>query len=94
MSSKTASGPRCVALLGLGEANTALARGLCAADGWRAADEDRRVLGIDIEFGAGTRGKAMAECAASLDLDPAKVADIDLDAALKILNERVIAPKD
>lgn len=53
--------PRTVALLGLGEAGSALASGLCMSGGWRDRASDRSVIGIDTALGQGARGAAMAE---------------------------------
>lgn len=52
---------RTVAVLGLGEAGTALITGLCSSGGWCAANDQRQVIGVDINLGDGPRGSAMAE---------------------------------
>jgi len=52
--------PQTVALLGLGEAGSAIARGLCGEGGWREAAPNRQVIAIDIALGEGARGQAMA----------------------------------
>ena len=46
--------------LGLGEAGSAIATGLCAPGGWREHVPGRRLLGIDIALGDPGRGAAMA----------------------------------
>jgi 3-hydroxyisobutyrate dehydrogenase-like beta-hydroxyacid dehydrogenase len=58
--------PATVALLGLGEAGTAMATGLCAAGGWRDGGPGREVLGVDVALGEGARGEAMARCMGEL----------------------------
>src|SRR3546814_5768885 len=55
--------PSTVALLGLGEAGTALARGLVEQSGWRRSpgDNGRRLIAADTALGEGPRGAAIAE---------------------------------
>lgn len=55
--------PSTVALLGLGEAGTALARGLVEQSGWRRSpgDNGRRLIAVDTALGEGPRGAAIAE---------------------------------
>jgi 3-hydroxyisobutyrate dehydrogenase-like beta-hydroxyacid dehydrogenase len=60
--------PQTVALLGLGEAGSAIARGLCGEGGWREAAPNRQVIAIDIALGEGARGQAMAARAEALEL--------------------------
>ena len=60
--------PLCVAVLGLGEAGSALARGLCATDGWRSVSAQRQVIAVDIAFGKGPRGEAMAAMTRELEM--------------------------
>ena len=60
--------PRTVALLGLGEAGTAIAAGLCSDGGWRAAEAGRQVIAIDVALGEGALGAAMAARADTLAL--------------------------
>ena len=65
--------PRVIALLGFGEAGSAIARGLCAEGGWRGTprpgdNAPRRVIAIDTALdkdarGIGARqGSATARC--------------------------------
>lgn len=68
MTQDTTFTPGTVVLLGLGEAGSAIASGLCGEDGWRAAAPGRTVIGIDIALGAGARGRSMADRAEALDL--------------------------
>ena len=58
--------PRTVALLGLGEAGSAIAVGLCGDGGWRAAEAGRQVIAIDVALGEGALGAAMAARAEAL----------------------------
>ena len=60
--------PGTVTLLGLGEAGSAIALGLCGPDGWRGAAPDRRLMGIDTALGEGARGEAMAARMAGLEV--------------------------
>lgn len=75
--------PATVALLGFGEAGTALARGLAGESGWRASGTGRRLVAVDIAAGEGRRGAAMSaraeELGVELNVDPAgPLADADL----------------
>lgn len=58
--------PKTVALLGLGEAGTTIASGLCAPGGWR--DGGRTLIAIDIAIDEGKRGKAMRAAADALSI--------------------------
>ncbi|MBH62880.1 MAG: hypothetical protein CL569_10630 [Alphaproteobacteria bacterium] len=60
--------PGAVALLGLGEAGSAIAAGLCGEGGWRSGAPGREVVAIDIALGDGPRGRAMATNAEKPDL--------------------------
>lgn len=65
--------PRVVALLGFGEAGSAIARGLAAPAGWRGArpagaNAPRELLAIDIAVGRDARGEALATAARALDV--------------------------
>ena len=51
MSPRSKFEPKTVALLGLGEAGSAIAQGLCGTGGWRAAETGRQVIAIDIALG-------------------------------------------
>jgi len=58
--------PRVIALLGFGEAGSAIARGLCADNGWRGPsrpgdNEPRRVIAIDTALDKDARGTALAQ---------------------------------
>ena len=68
MSPMSKFAPKTVALLGLGEAGSAIAQGLCGTGGWRAAETGRQVIAIDIALGEGARGAAMTACADALEL--------------------------
>ena len=57
-----------IAILGLGEAGSTLADGLCAPNGWRAAQPDRRIIAIDPAIDTDARGKAMADQATRLGI--------------------------
>lgn len=63
-----AADPSTVALLGLGEAGTALARGLAGESGWRDGAAGRRLIAIDPAAGDSARGAAMTARAAELDI--------------------------
>ena len=56
--------PTVVAVLGLGEAGTALASGLMRE--WRGADESRRVIAVDTALGDNLRGAAIQDRAREL----------------------------
>jgi 3-hydroxyisobutyrate dehydrogenase len=57
-----------VALLGLGEAGSAIARGLCSPGGWRESQIGRKVIAIDIEPVESVRGRVITACGTNLDL--------------------------
>ncbi|MFO1086571.1 MAG: DUF1932 domain-containing protein [Reyranellaceae bacterium] len=65
--------PRVIALLGFGEAGSAIARGLCAAEGWRGPSRPgdnapRRVIAIDPALDKDARGAALGKEARRLDV--------------------------
>lgn len=65
--------PRVIALLGFGEAGSAIARGLCVDGGWRGASKPgdnapRRVIAIDTALDRDARGIALGKSAQSLDV--------------------------
>ena len=65
--------PRVIALLGFGEAGSAIARGLCAASGWRGTakpgdNAPRRVIAIDTALDKDARGSALGKTARALDV--------------------------
>ncbi|MDP1751553.1 MAG: DUF1932 domain-containing protein [Reyranella sp.] len=70
--------PRVIALLGFGEAGSAIARGLCIEGGWRASHDEggpkpgdnapRRVIAIDTALDKDARGKALGKTARALDV--------------------------
>jgi 3-hydroxyisobutyrate dehydrogenase-like beta-hydroxyacid dehydrogenase len=65
--------PRVIALLGFGEAGTAIARGLASAEGWRGASKPgdnapRRVIAIDPALDKDARGSALGKEARRLDV--------------------------
>ncbi|MEM7404704.1 MAG: DUF1932 domain-containing protein [Pseudomonadota bacterium] len=68
-----------IATLGLGEAGTALARGL--ADVWRSAEPDRRLMSVDTGLGDNVRGAAIAQRARALDVEIAGAYTQTLGAA-------------
>lgn len=59
--------PRTVVVLGLGEAGSALARGLAADSGWLTGNA-RRLVAVDIALGQGARGEGMAALADRLGI--------------------------
>jgi 3-hydroxyisobutyrate dehydrogenase-like beta-hydroxyacid dehydrogenase len=66
--------PRVIALLGFGEAGSAIARGLCANGGWRhlaksGDNAPRRLIAIDTALDKNPRGSALGEAARRLDVD-------------------------
>jgi 3-hydroxyisobutyrate dehydrogenase len=73
--------PTHIAMLGLGEAGTALARGFAEASGWLGAVGNRTLMAIDIALGEGPRGEAMARRAAALGVDISKTYTAALAAA-------------
>jgi 3-hydroxyisobutyrate dehydrogenase len=65
--------PRVIALLGFGEAGSAIARGLCAEGGWRGPSRPgdnapRRVIAIDTALDKDARGTALGQQARKLDV--------------------------
>jgi 3-hydroxyisobutyrate dehydrogenase len=65
--------PRVIALLGFGEAGSAIARGLCVEGGWRgqprAGDNaPRRIIAIDTALDRDARGIALGQEARRLDI--------------------------
>jgi 3-hydroxyisobutyrate dehydrogenase len=65
--------PRVIALLGFGEAGSAIARGLCAEAGWRGIarpgdNAPRRVIAIDTALDKDARGMALGKEARRLDV--------------------------
>jgi 3-hydroxyisobutyrate dehydrogenase len=65
--------PRVIALLGFGEAGSAIARGLCSEGGWRGPSKPgdnapRRVIAIDTALDKDARGTALGKAARSLDV--------------------------
>lgn len=65
--------PRVIALLGFGEAGSAIARGLCAEGGWRGISRPgdnapRRLIAIDTALDQDARGTALGKEARALDV--------------------------
>jgi 3-hydroxyisobutyrate dehydrogenase-like beta-hydroxyacid dehydrogenase len=60
--------PSVIALLGFGEAGSALARGFAEESGWRHQGSNRTILAVDCALGHGPRGQAMASRAAALGI--------------------------
>ncbi len=65
--------PRVIALLGFGEAGSAIARGLCVEGGWRGTprpgdNAPHRVIAIDTALDQDARGIALGEQARKLDV--------------------------
>ncbi len=65
--------PRVIALLGFGEAGSAIARGLCAEGAWRGRprpgdNAPRRVIAIDTALDQDARGTALGKAARALDV--------------------------
>ena len=65
--------PRVIALLGFGEAGSAIARGLAAEGGWRAASRPgdnapRRLIAIDTALDKDARGTTLGRAARALDV--------------------------
>src|SRR5438445_12761373 len=65
--------PRVIALLGFGEAGSAIARGLCADGGWRGPSRPgdnapRRVIAIDPALDKDARGTALGKEASRLEI--------------------------
>ena len=67
MTEKKPDGIGAVALLGLGEAGTAIARGL--AEQWRGDDPSRRILAVDIAQKDNVRGPAISERAREIGVE-------------------------
>jgi len=66
--------PRVIALLGFGEAGSAIARGLCVEGGWRGMPKPgdnapRRLIAIDTALDKDARGTALGKAARSLDVE-------------------------
>src|SRR4051812_47119573 len=64
---------RVIALLGFGEAGSAIARGLCAEGAWRGPSRPgdnapRRVIAIDTALDKDARGTALGKAARVLDV--------------------------
>lgn len=64
--------PSIIAILGLGEAGSALARGFAEASGWQSDDNNRVILAVDTALGEGPRGQAVVNRATSLGVDISK----------------------
>jgi 3-hydroxyisobutyrate dehydrogenase-like beta-hydroxyacid dehydrogenase len=65
--------PRVIALLGFGEAGSAIARGLCGKGGWRGVSRPgdnapHRLIAIDTALDQDARGAALGKDARSLDV--------------------------
>ena len=65
--------PRVIALLGFGEAGSAIAQGLCAEGGWRGTakpgdNAPRRVIAIDTALDKDARGTTLGKAARALDV--------------------------
>ena len=65
--------PRVIALLGFGEAGSAIARGLCAEGGWRGTakpgdNAPRRLIAIDTALDKDARGTTLGKAARALDV--------------------------
>ena len=65
--------PRVIALLGFGEAGSAIARGLCVENVWRGTakpgdNSPRRVIAIDTALDRDARGSALGKAARALDV--------------------------
>lgn len=76
--------PLTIALIGFGEGGSAIARGLCGADGWRGQarpgdNRPRRVIAIDTALDIDDRGHALGDAARRLDVAIAR----DYTAALR-----------
>lgn len=64
--------PSVIAMLGFGEAGTALARGFAEETGWRSGAHNRTLLAVDTALGEGPRGQAMVKRAIALGIDISK----------------------
>jgi 3-hydroxyisobutyrate dehydrogenase len=65
--------PRVIALLGFGEAGSAIAQGLCVEGGWRGVpaqgdNAPRRLIAIDTALDKDARGTALGKAAQALDV--------------------------
>lgn len=65
--------PRVIALLGFGEAGSAIAQGLCAEGGWRGTakpgdNAPRRLIAIDTALDKDARGTTLGKAARALDV--------------------------
>lgn len=65
--------PRVIALLGFGEAGSAIAEGLCVEGGWRGVpalgdNAPRRLIAIDTALDKEARGTALGKAARALDI--------------------------
>lgn len=65
--------PRVIALLGFGEAGSAIAQGLCVEGGWRGVpaqgdNAPRRLIAIDTALDKDARGSALGKAARALDV--------------------------
>ncbi|TAJ85990.1 DUF1932 domain-containing protein [Reyranella sp.] len=65
--------PRVIALLGFGEAGSAIAQGLCVEGGWRGVpalgdNAPRRLIAIDTALDKDARGTALGKAARALDV--------------------------
>ena len=65
--------PRVIALIGFGEAGSAIARGLCGESDWRGPSRPgdnapRRVIAIDTALDNDARGTALGKTARGLDI--------------------------
>ena len=65
--------PRVIALLGFGEAGSAIAQGLCVEGGWRGAakpgdNAPRRLIAIDTALDKDARGTTLGKAARALDV--------------------------
>ncbi|WP_020698302.1 NAD(P)-dependent oxidoreductase [Reyranella massiliensis] len=65
--------PRVIALLGFGEAGSAIAQGLCAEGGWRGTakpgdNAPRRLIAIDTALDKDARGTTLGKAAHALDV--------------------------
>jgi 3-hydroxyisobutyrate dehydrogenase-like beta-hydroxyacid dehydrogenase len=66
--------PLTIALIGFGEAGAAIARGLCAPDGWRSLsrpgdNRPRRLIAVDTALDVDDRGRALGSEARRLGVD-------------------------
>ena len=78
--------PRVIALLGFGEAGSAIARGLCAEGGWRGAarpgdNAPRQLIAIDTALDRDARGTALGRAAHALQVEIAGAYGESLRAA-------------